>query len=376
MTVTTENVIKSLSKETKALILVSEFEARRMPMFQMRAVLNELIANEEEKKVIIDLVENDLKATGYHPNQINAFLQDLLQPGANPPGEKSLNVTRRLRSPFALGFEEQVPTGKVVGGSVGVMTGAAVASGSGANPVPPPPPPGSNPPAPSPFDRNSTPVPPMPLPTAAPAAAAPATPQTGPKATFATMGQRVSNAVVPADLAKPKVPVAAAPPAQPPEPLQPAGTRAGIGKMAPSAAFLGKTPAGMGMGVPAADRKPVILLADDDKRIRIVFKMAIERTGCTVLEAGDGNEAWKRIQEGNIDLAVLDMKMPGLHGLEVLSRIAGANLGLPVIICSAYDQLKDEFVVASYPKLRYLVKPVASEALEKAVRELLGLAAK
>jgi DNA-binding response OmpR family regulator len=70
------------------------------------------------------------------------------------------------------------------------------------------------------------------------------------------------------------------------------------------------------------------------------------------------------------------MKMPGLHGLEVLTRMVTRRLTPPVIICSAYDQLKDEYVVASYPRLRYLVKPVAAEALEVAVRELLNPAAK
>ncbi|MCW8134027.1 MAG: hypothetical protein KIS92_27015, partial [Planctomycetota bacterium] len=124
-----ESILKSLSRETKALIVVSEFEARRMPMFQMRAVLNEIVANEEEKKVIIDLVENDLKATGYHPNQISAFLQDLLNeaPGG---GDNSLRTTRRLRSPFSMGFEVSVPEQ----GAVPPPPGAPAAAPAGAPP--------------------------------------------------------------------------------------------------------------------------------------------------------------------------------------------------------------------------------------------------
>jgi DNA-binding NtrC family response regulator len=117
-------------------------------------------------------------------------------------------------------------------------------------------------------------------------------------------------------------------------------------------------------------------LADDDSRIRIVFRMVLERLGMAVLEAGDGNEAWRKIQEGNVCLAILDMKMPGLHGLEVLGRMADRQLEIPVIVCSAYDQLKDEFIIATHPRLRYLVKPVSSEALEKAVRELVPMPSK
>jgi hypothetical protein len=73
-----EAALKALSKETKALILVSEFEARRMPMFQMRAVLNAIARDDEEKKLIIDLVEQDLRATGYPADQIATFLSDLV----------------------------------------------------------------------------------------------------------------------------------------------------------------------------------------------------------------------------------------------------------------------------------------------------------
>jgi DNA-binding response OmpR family regulator len=123
-------------------------------------------------------------------------------------------------------------------------------------------------------------------------------------------------------------------------------------------------------------QRPKVLLADDDKRIRIVFRLCLERLGCQVIEAGDGHEAWRTLEEGGIDLAVLDMKMPGLHGLEVLTRMVNSRITPPVVICSAYDNLRDEFVVASYPKLRYLVKPVPTEALEAAVRDLLGLSAR
>jgi len=57
--------------------------------------------------------------------------------------------------------------------------------------------------------------------------------------------------------------------------------------------------------------------------------------------------------------------------LEVLSRMADKQFRIPVIVCSAYDQLKDEFVVQTYPRLRYLVKPVAPEQLVGSIKELL-----
>jgi hypothetical protein len=46
---------------------------------------------------------------------------------------------------------------------------------------------------------------------------------------------------------------------------------------------------------------------------------------------------------------------------------------LPVVVSSAYDQLGDEFVVATYPKLRYLVKPVPPDKIVEAMNELLAM---
>ncbi|MCW8130492.1 MAG: response regulator, partial [Planctomycetota bacterium] len=187
-------------------------------------------------------------------------------------------------------------------------------------------------------------------------------------------GQRVSANAAPTDVPKPKVPVTTPTPipGRSPTPL-PQGTRMGIGKtgVPVDQAFFGHGVAAMHM-----ESKPTILLADDDKRIRIVFRLCLERMGFRVVEAEDGNEAWKKIQQGGLALVCLDMKMPGLHGLEVLQRMNNSQIDLPVIICSAYDQLKDEFIIATHPRLRYLVKPVASEALEKAVKELVGEPAK
>jgi CheY-like chemotaxis protein len=115
---------------------------------------------------------------------------------------------------------------------------------------------------------------------------------------------------------------------------------------------------------------PRILVADDDKRIRIVFRLTLERLGVEVVEAENGNEAWKKITEDDIDVAIMDMKMPGLHGMEVLAKLAEARIELPVVVCSAFDQLKDEQLVQSFPRLRYLVKPVNTDQLLDAVREL------
>lgn len=117
--------------------------------------------------------------------------------------------------------------------------------------------------------------------------------------------------------------------------------------------------------------RQMVLVADDDARARIMYKAKIEEAGFSVAEAKDGIEAWNLIKSGTIQCAVMDMKMPGYHGLEILSRMIDSNLLLPVVVVSAFDQLANEFVVATYPKLRFLTKPAPPEAVAQAVNELL-----
>jgi CheY-like chemotaxis protein len=353
--------LKSLSLETKALIIVSEFEARRMPMFQMRAVLAAIVRDDEERKNVIDLIEKDLRATGYPDQQIGTFLTDLIGTNAPPSAgpDASIQSTRRLRSPFALGFE--TPSDPTLAATppppdVGfiprsVAAGAQRPSGS------------SQPIAPAPIPAPAVPR------TGSTVANIPRRPMTGPIQPPSTPPAQTapraggSNSGIP--------PVAA-------EPLQPVGQKSLIrhdlafGKVQPSLIPPGAPGSGIGGTGAAAASRPVVLVADDDKRIRLVFRLRLEASGFVVIEMGDGQEAWERLQQSGIDLAVLDMKMPGLHGLEVISRMVDKQINIPVIVCSAYDQLENEFVIQTHPKLKYLVKPVSPDVLVASARELLA----
>lgn len=174
------------------------------------------------------------------------------------------------------------------------------------------------------------------------------------------------------------VPSPAAPAAAPTAPAAPAPAPAAKPvTQAPPAAAASQTFYGSGAVASFAMKQMAtkkILLADDDARIRMVFGKKLSESGYLVDEAGDGQQAWDKLQSNNYALAILDMKMPGLHGLELLGRLTAAGAKVPVIICSAYEQLREEFVVSTYPKLRYLVKPVPIEKLLQAAKELTAAA--
>lgn len=118
---------------------------------------------------------------------------------------------------------------------------------------------------------------------------------------------------------------------------------------------------------------PRILIADDDPRIRMIFRMKIQAAGYEIIEAENGDMAWELLNEKKPDGLVMDMKMPGLHGLEILAKMIQKPDKIPVCICSAYDQLKDEYVIKNYPTLKYFVKPVDAQELVKAVCEMVPI---
>ena len=113
-----------------------------------------------------------------------------------------------------------------------------------------------------------------------------------------------------------------------------------------------------------------ILIAEDDQRIRMIYKLKLEKQGYQVLEAATGIDACKIIESAPLGGLILDMKLPGMHGLEILSRMIDVGLNLPVVVCTAYDHLMDDPVIRSYPSLRYLTKPCPPDQVISALEAL------
>jgi DNA-binding response OmpR family regulator len=83
--------------------------------------------------------------------------------------------------------------------------------------------------------------------------------------------------------------------------------------------------------------KPLVLVADDEEDIRILVSFRLDRAGWEVVTASDGQEALDLILDRRPDIAVLDVRMPKLTGIEVLEQVrADSTVGAtPVILLSA-----------------------------------------
>lgn len=106
-----------------------------------------------------------------------------------------------------------------------------------------------------------------------------------------------------------------------------------------------------------------ILAIDDDGQVRRAFKRILENAGFGVLEAGDGASGLACFREEAPDAVLLDLRMPGLDGLEVLEMLVAAAPETPVVIMSGTDQIRDVVEALRRGAWDYVTKPLEDSAL-------------
>ena len=109
-----------------------------------------------------------------------------------------------------------------------------------------------------------------------------------------------------------------------------------------------------------------ILIADDESIIRMGLKSMLETLGHEVILARDGREALRRVREYQLDMVILDIKMPLTDGLQAAQAIHRFR-PLPVVLLTAYSDRELVAQAAELPIHGYLVKPVKQEALNAAI---------
>jgi DNA-binding response OmpR family regulator len=114
-----------------------------------------------------------------------------------------------------------------------------------------------------------------------------------------------------------------------------------------------------------------ILIVDDEPNVRLVFRTTLESAGYDVDVAPDGASALALLTHRSTNLVLLDLRMPGLNGGEVLRLIREAGNDVPVVIVTAHGSVPDAVATMKLGALDFLSKPVAPEALRAVVAEVL-----
>ncbi|MEO0240118.1 MAG: sigma-54 dependent transcriptional regulator [candidate division WOR-3 bacterium] len=106
-----------------------------------------------------------------------------------------------------------------------------------------------------------------------------------------------------------------------------------------------------------------ILIVDDEKNQRLLLRKLLEREGYSVIEAENGEEAIRKTREEEPEIILLDQKLPDIQGIEILTNIKEINPLIPVIIITAYGEIKDAVEAMRKGAFYYLTKPVNPDEL-------------
>jgi len=115
----------------------------------------------------------------------------------------------------------------------------------------------------------------------------------------------------------------------------------------------------------------VILVVDDDKRMRESVRDLLGAYGFACIEAGDASEALRQLARQKPDLVLLDIQMPGMSGIDLLGRIKQEFRHLPVIMVSADSTFENATQALRKGAADFLGKPVKAESLLLSVEGVL-----
>ena len=106
-----------------------------------------------------------------------------------------------------------------------------------------------------------------------------------------------------------------------------------------------------------------ILIVEDERNQRILLRKILEKEGYTVRDAENGNEAIHSCQTEDIDILLLDQRLPDILGIEVLKQVKEINPTIPIIIITAFANIHDAVNAMKQGAFHYLTKPVDADEL-------------
>lgn len=118
-------------------------------------------------------------------------------------------------------------------------------------------------------------------------------------------------------------------------------------------------------------KKDSILIVEDEEKIARLLELELEYEGYHVTKVMDGLEAFAAYKNGNWDLILLDVMLPGISGIELLRRIRLTNKSTPVLLLTAKGSVEDKVSGLDYGANDYITKPFQIEEVLARIRAAL-----
>ena len=116
-----------------------------------------------------------------------------------------------------------------------------------------------------------------------------------------------------------------------------------------------------------------ILIVDDEENLVALFKRILQKEGYEVQCASSGEEALEKLETEWFDLVITDLKMPGMDGMELLSKTKAVNPTMPFIMLTAFGTVHSAVAAMKEGAYDYLVKPVDNEEFTLVVKKTMEL---
>jgi two-component system, response regulator, stage 0 sporulation protein F len=116
-----------------------------------------------------------------------------------------------------------------------------------------------------------------------------------------------------------------------------------------------------------------VLIVDDQYGIRILLNEVLQKEGYDTYQAANGLQALEIVQENVPDLILLDMKIPGMDGIEILKRVKALYPNMKVIIMTAYGELDMIQEAMDLGAITHFAKPFDIVDIREAVKKYLAL---
>jgi len=117
---------------------------------------------------------------------------------------------------------------------------------------------------------------------------------------------------------------------------------------------------------------PKILIVDDEPNVRLMYHSALESEKYELYEAESGPKALDQCKQRTHALAILDLRMPGMSGLELLEKMHGQGINTPAVIITAFADVPNAVNAMKLGAIDFLQKPILPDQLRSIVKDILS----
>jgi DNA-binding response OmpR family regulator len=111
-----------------------------------------------------------------------------------------------------------------------------------------------------------------------------------------------------------------------------------------------------------------VLIVDDEPHLRLLYETELRRAGFETMTAANAEQCLRFVTNMNPDLVVLDIRMPGMDGIDLMQRILDRKNAMPIILNTAYSSYRDNYL--TWAADAYLIKSSDASELIQTAREL------